>query len=358
MSPGIVAESDLSGNLKSEYVFFDGERIARKDYPGNAVFYYFSDHLKTASVITDSAGNIKEDEDYYPWGGELQFVNNDSNHYKFTGKELDSETGLDYMLARYYSNPMGRFLTPDWAGHPTEVPYANFGNPQSLNLYTFSKNNPTTFGDPDGHDPPGVAAPAVPLTMGGDIVGAAWTLGSVLLPGLIGGGVAYYGMDTVASNNYTKASATIESVHATNQLAMAQNNTNKTTPPPPPGPPAPGTQAGSQPKDVYIDPSKYPASARHAADAQKSGQPEVLTVDRSGADARRAAATAGHGTQTGTDRDEYPPAVTAEGGKGASVRNIPSSDNRGAGASLGQQIKDVPNGGKVKVNIGPKPEQQ
>lgn len=30
MSPGIVAESDLSGNLKSEYVFFDGERIARK----------------------------------------------------------------------------------------------------------------------------------------------------------------------------------------------------------------------------------------------------------------------------------------------------------------------------------------
>jgi hypothetical protein len=33
--------------------------------------------------------------DYYPWAGELQFVNNDSNHYKFTGKERDSETQLD-----------------------------------------------------------------------------------------------------------------------------------------------------------------------------------------------------------------------------------------------------------------------
>jgi hypothetical protein len=33
------------------------------------------------------------------------------------------------------------------------VPYANYGNPQSLNLYTYGKNNPTTFGDPDGHDP-------------------------------------------------------------------------------------------------------------------------------------------------------------------------------------------------------------
>src|SRR5579871_4485862 len=50
MSPGIVAESDLTGALKSEYVFFDGERVARKDFPGNSVFYYFSDHLKTASV--------------------------------------------------------------------------------------------------------------------------------------------------------------------------------------------------------------------------------------------------------------------------------------------------------------------
>src|SRR5437016_2895023 len=56
MAPGIVAESDPSGALKSEYVFFNGERVARKDFPGNAVSYYFSDHLKTASVITDSAG--------------------------------------------------------------------------------------------------------------------------------------------------------------------------------------------------------------------------------------------------------------------------------------------------------------
>ena len=77
----------------------------------NGVFYYFSDHLKTASVITDSAGNIKSESDFYPWGGELQFVNNDSNHYKFTGKERDSETQLDYFGARYYSNGLGRWVS-------------------------------------------------------------------------------------------------------------------------------------------------------------------------------------------------------------------------------------------------------
>src|SRR5262245_31561890 len=120
MSPGIVAESDLNGTLQSEYVFFDGERVARRDGVNGAggVFYYFSDHLKTASVITDSAGVIKSESDYYPWGGELQFVNSNSNHFKFTGKERDTETGLDYFGARYYSNGLGRWVSPDWSATP------------------------------------------------------------------------------------------------------------------------------------------------------------------------------------------------------------------------------------------------
>jgi RHS repeat-associated protein len=157
MSPGIVAESDLAGNLQSEYVFFNGERVARKDFPGNAVSYYFSDHLKTTAIVTDAQGNIKNESDYYPWGGELQFLNNDSNHYKFTGKERDNETNLDYFGARYYSNGLGRFVTPDWAAKPAAVPYAMLGDPQSLNLYSYVRNIPTTNVDVDGHqdDSPG-----------------------------------------------------------------------------------------------------------------------------------------------------------------------------------------------------------
>jgi len=151
MSPGIVAESDLTGALKSEYVFFDGERVARKDFPGNSVFYYFSDHLKTASAITDSAGTIKADSDYYPWGGELQFVNNDSNHYKFTGKERDSETGLDYFGARYYGNWLGRWMSPDWSATPVPVPYADLTDPQTLNQYAYTRDIPTSKADADGH---------------------------------------------------------------------------------------------------------------------------------------------------------------------------------------------------------------
>jgi RHS repeat-associated protein len=53
--------------------------------------------------------------------------------------------------ARYYGSSMGRFMTPDWSSVATAVPYADFGNPQSLNLYSYTKNNPTTLRDPNGH---------------------------------------------------------------------------------------------------------------------------------------------------------------------------------------------------------------
>jgi RHS repeat-associated protein len=71
----------------------------------------------------------------------------------FTGKERDAESNLDMFGARYYGSSLGRFMTPDWAAKPTAVPYAHYGNPQSLNLYSYVQNNPTTIGDPDGHWP-------------------------------------------------------------------------------------------------------------------------------------------------------------------------------------------------------------
>jgi len=159
MTPGVVAETDLAGTLKSEYVFFDGERVARRDGATGTggVFYYFSDHLKTASVSTDSASVIKAESDYYPWGGELQFVNNDSNDYKFTGKKRDTETGLDYFGARYYSNALGRFMSSDWSATPVPVPYADLEDPQTLNQYSYARNIPTVKVDPDGHDTNGLA---------------------------------------------------------------------------------------------------------------------------------------------------------------------------------------------------------
>jgi RHS repeat-associated protein len=150
--PGALAESDLTGTIKSEYVFFNGTRVARRDEVTPAgVYYYFSDHIKSASLVTDAAGNVKSESDYYPWGGELAMSNSDSNHYKFTGKEKDSESGLDYFGARFYSAAMGRFMTPDWSEKPVTVPYADLSDPQTFNLYSYVRNSPVARFDADGH---------------------------------------------------------------------------------------------------------------------------------------------------------------------------------------------------------------
>ena len=81
------------------------------------------------------------------------------NNYKVTGKERDSETGMDYFGARHYSSAVGRFMVPDWAAKPTSVPYADFGDPQSLNLYGYVRNDPISRADADGHDPAGACGP-------------------------------------------------------------------------------------------------------------------------------------------------------------------------------------------------------
>ncbi len=142
-----LAETDLAGNNAMDYVFFGGKRIARRDASG-AVFYYFADHLGSSRVVTNSSGGIVEDSDYYPFGGERVVVNNDPNPYKFTGKERDTETNLDYFVARYYSSGYGRFLSPD----PLSVLDKLLETPQDLNLYTYTINNPLRYFDPNGED--------------------------------------------------------------------------------------------------------------------------------------------------------------------------------------------------------------
>jgi RHS repeat-associated protein len=71
--------------------------------------------------------------------------------YRYTGKERDTESGLDYMTARYYAPTMGRFMSPDWSSNPISIPFARLDNPQTLNLYGYVGNNPLRYFDPYGH---------------------------------------------------------------------------------------------------------------------------------------------------------------------------------------------------------------
>jgi len=148
-----LVESNLAGTLTYEYIFFSGKRVARRDNTGNPPTYYFADHLGSTDVVAGSGGVVKNESDYYPFGGEVVISNTLGavQNYKFTGKERDGESGLDNFGARHFGSSLGRFMTPDWSAKPQGVPYAVLHDPQSLNLYAYVQNNPLNRTDPDGH---------------------------------------------------------------------------------------------------------------------------------------------------------------------------------------------------------------
>jgi uncharacterized protein RhaS with RHS repeats len=61
----VLAETDLSGNLIQEIIYFNGERVARREGNGT-VYYFFSDHLGTARVMTNATGVTQQESTYYP----------------------------------------------------------------------------------------------------------------------------------------------------------------------------------------------------------------------------------------------------------------------------------------------------
>lgn len=116
---------------------------------GGSTLFAHSDWLGTERARSDTNANIAESFSSLPYGDLLS--GNGSSPIHFTGKERDAESGNDYFGARYYASTMGRWLSPDWAATATAVPYADFGDPQSLNLYGYVRNNPLSHADADGH---------------------------------------------------------------------------------------------------------------------------------------------------------------------------------------------------------------
>lgn len=138
-----------------------------------SIFYDHPNWLATEQYRSTMTGGLFGVCVNNPFGDDMYCNETEYSPVHFTGKERDwsnslSPTNLDNFGARYYSSATARFMTPDWAAKPAAVPYANYGNPQSPNLYAYVENNPTTTADLDGH----CGAPGTP----NDNCGAANTL--------------------------------------------------------------------------------------------------------------------------------------------------------------------------------------
>ena len=108
----------------------------------------YTDHLGTPRLrlhVTTAASQARDD--YYPFGQQVNTVVDAAHDRRFTGKERDAESGLDYFGARYYHSVAGRFISVD-----PLLDSGRLSDPQTWNRYVYSRNNPVRFFDPTGED--------------------------------------------------------------------------------------------------------------------------------------------------------------------------------------------------------------
>ena len=111
------------------------------------IYHAHADALGSTALLTDATGEVVERYDYNPFGACVATDVNGGglvgNPYRFTGRRLDTKTGLYYYRARYYSTELSRFLSRD--------PIGNWGDPGNFgNAYAYAGNNPLSYTDPFG----------------------------------------------------------------------------------------------------------------------------------------------------------------------------------------------------------------
>ena len=175
--PRLLAESDnliiksfdeclgITPMIKTESIYDNTiKRYEGLENPDEPVFYYHSDHLGSASYITDDHGHETQHLVYLPFGElrsnreyyNVKYINYYEQHwvdmkyntsqfdtpYKFNGKEKDPETGLNYYRARYLNTDLSIWLSVD----PMSDKYPH------LTSYNYCANNPVLFIDPNGKE--------------------------------------------------------------------------------------------------------------------------------------------------------------------------------------------------------------
>jgi RHS repeat-associated protein len=328
---------DASGRLIAEY---GGEA-------GGGTQYLTQDLLGSVRVATNATGSVVFRRDYLPFGGMIPsdqggrlesgsgYTGSSGTTIHFTGKERDEESGLDYFGARYLSAAQGRFTSPD--------PAFEFGrsihDPQMWNRYAYVRNNPFKFVDPDGRSPK--------LITGAIRLGVAAYKGYDLYSTVSG---VVDSSRTIFSLNATVGTA--DRLKATGSLVLELSGINDIKA---------GFKAvkgGAKAIDgagdaakvdkiLVVDPAKHPKAVQHLEDSGSLNRP--LPVNREASPSNRDDALSGVPTKQGYDRDEAPPAMFRNPGDPVSVDYVPCGDNRGCGASLGNQARDVPDGGTVVI---------
>jgi RHS repeat-associated protein len=132
-----LADYNGSGTLLNRYVYGIGlDEVLIEVSASGTKTYYHQNHQGSIIATSNGSGAVLNKYTYSPWGESSSLT---TTMHGFTGQRYDSETGLYYYKARYYSPTIGRFLQPDPIG---------YGN--GMNIYSYVRNNPLNLTDPLG----------------------------------------------------------------------------------------------------------------------------------------------------------------------------------------------------------------
>jgi RHS repeat-associated protein len=149
-----IVEVSATGVWNRAEIYAGGRHLATyASGSGGTTYFNHADWLGTERMRTSMSAASCETITSLPFGDGQATSGScgDPSPMHFTGKERDSESGLDNFGARYFASSMGRFMIPDWSTKPTDVPYGVFTDPETLNLYAYTRNNPLSRKDLDGH---------------------------------------------------------------------------------------------------------------------------------------------------------------------------------------------------------------
>ena len=143
----LLSEYDGNGNCIRDYIYIGHRLIAEYRPQEEKYYYYMQDNTNSVRMITDDNGTVIYSAAYGPYGDNLKtWTSTYDPALKYSSKQREGWSDIDYFGARYYDNATFRFTSPD----PITLNKERTYKPWLLNLYAYTRNNPMSFVDSDG----------------------------------------------------------------------------------------------------------------------------------------------------------------------------------------------------------------
>jgi RHS repeat-associated protein len=132
-------------------IYANGELVATiQNGTSTVMSYVSSDYIGSTNAVSNSSGALVENINYLPFGAlRIDNMAGVNMPQKYIGQLHDASTGLNYLNARYQNPAQGQFISEDpmFLGNQSQQ---NLSDPQSLNAYSYSEDNPIVHSDSTG----------------------------------------------------------------------------------------------------------------------------------------------------------------------------------------------------------------